>query len=544
MPSAPLVSTSQSRKRQKTHHQVEKSLFSHENKENHDSEIVKDILPPALKTHNSAPVKNEDTALPALPFPATPANRITLDDLVGNTEDAFNRPTIATTPNDCVTWQHGPRSSDPASSYHTTQRSRKRARSSSPSSSQLEKSNHFSAQKDTLSMDSLQRSLKTPQNDPSIDLWARYAGGNVSKCTRQDSAISSFAHLLPSSPQTPSTTDSKGKSMRRVASCGTEWPTTETKKRKTPPKSHTRVKDIFAASKKRMFSPELPKSGRVSLLLEKIQESLCTKPPDEVEEDAEGPSSSSPIPDGNIDQETVQNAPEPEPELPPPPPVCKTENNAVTSQAVLKQHGPVSELLLQDASSSDYGGDEIDYDFMEQVEFAATQANVNAVKIQKTPSKPEKRPLKHAAAVERRTSEHSAAPSAHRQQISKFQPTSSEPALPEKVTSLHKIATVKVPNDSSDDEFGLSDPDFAEELTDLAAKYEPKDQRCTLIQQPESVCAQDAAVKQKVAAMQPASLDEFDDPYDDDVWKDIANGSIDPQINDSVGSTSQVCGLR
>ena len=391
-------------------------------------------------------------------------------------------------------------------------------------------------------MDSLQKSLKTPQNDPSIDLWARYAGGNVSICTRQESAISSFAHLLPSSPQTPSTTDSKGKSMRRVASCGTEWPTTETKKRKTPPKSHTRVKDIFAASKKRMFSPELPKSGRVSLLLEKIQESLSTKPADEVEEDAEGPSSSSPIPDGNIDQEIVQNAPEPEPELPPP--VCETEKHVITSQSVLKQHEPVGELLLQDASSSDYGGDEIDYDFMEQVEFAATQANVNAVRIQKTPSKPEKRPLKHAAAiVERRASEHSA-PSAHRQQTSKFRASCGEPALPEKATSPHKIAKVKVPNDSSDDEFGLSDPDFAEELTDLAAQYETQDQRCTLIQQPESVCAQDAPVKQKVAAMQPASLDEFDDPYDDDVWKDIANGSIDPQINDSVGSTSQVCGLR
>ena len=74
----------------------------------------------------------------------------------------------------------------------------------------------------------------------------------------------------------------------------------------------------------------------------------------------------------------------------------------------------------------------------------------------------------------RRTSEHSAAPSAHRQQTSKFQTTGSEPALPEKVASLHNIAEVKVPNDSSDDEFGLSDPDFAEELTDLAAQYEPQ----------------------------------------------------------------------
>ena len=542
MPSAPLVSTSQSRKKLKTHHQAEKSLSLHENKENHYSEIVKDVPPPTLKTHNSAPVRNEDVPLPALPFPATPANRITLDDLVGNTEDAFNRPTIATTPNDCVTWQHGPRSSDPASSYHTTQRSRKRARSSSPSSSQLEKSNHFSAQKDSLSMDSLQKSLKTPQNDPSIDLWARYAGGNISTRNQQDSAISGFAHLLPSSPQTPSTTDSKGKSMRRVASCGTEWPTTETKKRKTPPKSHTRVKDIFAASKKRMFSPELPKSGRVSLLLEKIQESLSTKPADEIEDDAEGPSSSSPVPDGNVDKETLKNAPEPE--LPPAPPATRLERNVTKGASLPSQHQLVGELLLHDASSSDYGGDEIDYDFMEQVEFAATQANATSDKTQNTPSKPNKRPLDHARpVVKRRLSEHSAHLAQH-QQASMLQTKTSESALPEQLKSIQGTPKVEVSIDSSDDEFGLSDPDFAEELTDLAAQYEPKDERCTFIQKPELASSQGITAKLKIAAVQPDSLDEFDDPYDDDVWRDIANGSVDPQINDNVGSTSQVCGLR
>ena len=49
-------------------------------------------------------------------------------------------------------------------------------------------------------------------------------------------------------------------------------------------------------------------------------------------------------------------------------------------------------------------------------------------------------------------------------------------------------------------------------------------------------------VNEDASTVQQGGLDEFDDPYDDDVWKDIANGSVDPQIVDSVGSTSQVCG--
>jgi hypothetical protein len=537
MPSAPLVPTSQSRKKQKIHHDTGKSRGFDENKENHGSETIPDLPPPLLKTYRSAPVKDEDLPLPALPFPATPANRIPLDDLVGNTEDAFNRPTLATTPNDCVTWQDGPRSSDPSSSYHTTQRSRKRPRSSSPSS-QLEKSNHFSAQKDSLNMDSMQKSLRTPQNDPSVDLWTRYAGGNASKSIGQTSALSGLAHLLPSSPQTPSTTDSRGRSIRRVVSCGTEWPTTEAKKRKTPPKSHARVKDIFAASKKRMFSPELPRSGRVGLLLEKIQESFSTKPVEEAEDDAQGPSSSSPIPDGYADEETCTNAPESL--LPPARPVFKLEENLPAVKKAARQQSPAVGLLLHNASSSDYGGDEIDYDFVEQVEFAATQTISNITKTQKTPSKPEKPPLKHAIKPAIRPCNANTA-----QQASMMAANHSNHAPFVTVNRAFGIAAVKVAEDSSDDEFGLDDVDFAEELGDLAAKYESQYQQARSIQQPARVPDQAVGANKKVVAIpQGDGSDEFDDPYDDDVWTDIANGSIDRQIIDSVGSTSQVRGAR
>lgn len=535
MPSAPLAATSQSRKKQKTYHNTEKSLFFDENKENHG---VPDLPPPLLKTYHSAPVNEEGLPLQVLPFPATPANRIPLDDLVGNTEDAFNRPTVATTPNDCVTWQHGPRSSDPSSSYHTTQRSGKRPRSSSPSSSHLEKSNHLSAQKDSLNMDGMQKSLRTPQNDPSIDLWTRYAGGNVSKSIGHNSALASLAHLLPSSPQTPSTTGSRGKSMRRVVSCGMEWPTTETKKRKTPPKSHARVKDIFAASKRRMFSPELPRSGRVGLLLEKIQESLSTKPVDDVEVDAEGPSSSSPIPLRTVHEQTLPNAPEPL--LPRARPVFEREETISTGTTATGLRIPTEESVLHDLSSSDYGGDDIDYDLAEQVEFVATQAIANTTRIQITPWKAEKEPLKYAIKPAAITPSNTNAAVKVPTMAARY--ANPAPIKPAKMEP--ELVAVKTVDFSSDDEFGLDDPDFAEELGDLAAKYESQDQQCITVQQSGRVLDQAVKANEKATIILQGGSDEFDDPYDDDVWKDIAYGSIDPQTGGNVGSTSQVCGPR
>jgi DNA replication ATP-dependent helicase Dna2 len=385
-------------------------------------------------------------------------------------------------------------------------------------------------------MECMQKSLRTPQNDPSVDLWTRYAGGNASKSNGHPSALASLAHLLPSSPQTPSTTDSRGKSIRRVVSCGIEWPTTETKKRKTPPKSHARVRDIFAASKKRMFSPELPRSGRVGLLLEKIQESLSTKPVQETEDDAEGPSSSSPIPDANGDGETMLGCLEPL--LPPAQHLFKPEDAVPKVGNAARQQNPAESLLLQDGSSSDYGGDDIDYDFAEEVEFAATQANPNN-KRQRTPSKAEKQSLKHAIKPTIPPWEANSA----------LQPSTAVAnhatlASAETMKRVPEAVTLKHIEDSSDDEFGLDDPDFAEELEDLAAKYESQDQQSLPQQVPGHVLEQVVEANQETTIILQGSSDEFDDPYDDDVWKDIANGSIDPQTVDNVGSTSQVWSPR
>jgi hypothetical protein len=536
MPSAPLAPISQSRKKQRTRHHTETSVSFDENKEND----APGFLPhPHLKTHHPVPEKEDD--LPPIPFPlpATPANRISLDDLVGNTEDAFNRPAVATTPNDCVTWQHGPRSSDPASSYHTTQRSRKRARSSSPSSSQLEKLNHFSAQKDSLNLESMQKSLRTPQNDPAVELWNRYASGNGSKSIRQDSGVPGLAHMMPSSPQTPSTTDSREKSLRRVVSCGVQWPTTETKKRRTPPKSYSRVKNMFAASKKQILAHEMPKSGRVSLLLDRIQESLTKKPLDEVEDDAEGPSSSSPMPDEHSDLGILLNALPLD--LPPPLHAAIAQNEERLNDATEHPQMPERSPFKND-SSSDYGGDEIDYELFEQVDFAATQAMAGAG-IQKSPSKLEKKALKENIAPPKppwTTCQ------AQVQQPSKtwISRNPEEPKLPKQVEEARRTAGVGEKDELSDDEYGLDDPDFASELEDLAVQVESQEKQYATIQPAVAVSEIAPQTTEKLPGVQVHVADEFDDPLDDEDWQDLAEGSIALQSASGVGSRSQVCGPR
>jgi hypothetical protein len=387
-------------------------------------------------------------------------------------------------------------------------------------------------------------SLRTPQNDPSVDLWTRYAGGNISKSIRQDSAKAGFAHLLPSSPQTPSTIDSRGKSIRRVVSCGTEWPTTEIKKRKTPPKSHARVKDIFAASKKRMFSPELPRSGRVGLLLEKIQESLSTKPVEEIDDASEGPSSSSPIPDGHANEDILPNAPKLELSLVPP--AVKVQGPTFINDTAAKRYERPEILVVQNDSSSDYGGDEIDYELFEQVEFAATQAMAGAVKTEKTPSKPERKPPRQETMPPKPPWN---APSIQPNQClaSLRMAAAGGPTPAKKAEEVYGKAVAKEPEDLSDDEFGLDDPDFAEQLGDLVAQFESQEQQDTTVQQPLCIFKQATTVNEQASITQLDDIDEFgefDDPYDDDVWTDIANGSINQQITDGIGSRSQVCGNR
>ncbi|RMZ78750.1 hypothetical protein DV737_g3742, partial [Chaetothyriales sp. CBS 132003] len=288
-------------------------------------------------------------------FPHTPAVQIPFEDLIANTEDVFNCPPPAATPVDHVVWHHGPASSDVSASMGSAPKGRKRARSSSPASSQPEKAALVPDQKDSVDVDSVQTNLRTPNNDPAQDLWNRYLAANT---TRQgDAPLPSFAHLPPSSPQTPTTTASKDSGLRRTVSCGVEWPISKPKRRRVDAQdSHSRTKDIFAASRRQILAADLPKTSRVGLLVEKIQESLNRR----IRVD-DGPSSSSPLPERHAQSPSSKASP-----LQSPSRERRVQFSAVDQSRAASSH--IAPASIQNDSFSEFGDEDLDLDFFQSVE--------------------------------------------------------------------------------------------------------------------------------------------------------------------------------
>ena len=245
------------------------------------------------RQHVKPNAQQEDSTTDDLPrnCPQTPVHRIPLADLIGNTEEALNRPAQDVTPDDHVYWQAGPRSSDPANSSQP--RGKKRARSSSPALSQLEKSTNFPLEEapSSFNFGGMQQLLKTPQTDPALDLWNRYA--DIRGVQRGEGRqFGAFANIVSSSPQTPGTTSSK-KGLRKAMSCGIEWPMSKAKRmRLDGTEALQHAEDVLAQPRETILSSKAVGSSRVNLLMEKIQESLKKGP--QVRE--QHPSSSSPLP--------------------------------------------------------------------------------------------------------------------------------------------------------------------------------------------------------------------------------------------------------
>jgi DNA replication ATP-dependent helicase Dna2 len=206
--------------------------------------------------------------------PRTPAGRLPLADLIGtNGEDVSHRDVAQEVSPERVFWKHiTPESVAQLNTLNTPGpfvRRAKRARSSSPSSSPHAMPDPKSDRQ------ALQKILRTPQADPAIELWNRYSmntgGGSTAKVTPD------FARLLinGSSPHPPGIGASPGSRLRRSLSCGIEWPTSKVKRRRTgEPEADSGGDVFFAPTVSIQESPGKSKLSRVSLLVDKLQESL------------------------------------------------------------------------------------------------------------------------------------------------------------------------------------------------------------------------------------------------------------------------------
>lgn len=515
MPSVPFNVSSQSRKKLKSFEFDEKLLANNEDKENQDlEEDVRAIIPADVSPPR--PLAVEDS------FPRTPAVRIPIEDLIANTEDAFNCAAPITTPKDHVSWQLRPDSSDASAAARSTQRSRKRAHSSSPASSQLGASEHFSASKEPLNLDILNKSLRTPNNDPTQDLWNRYSAANSSKPHQAEPTLPQYAHLLPSSPQTPSTVG-KDSNLRRTHSCGVEWPTSMPKRRKTDAtESHGRTKDLFAGSRKDILSRDLSNNTRVGLLLDKIQRSLISKPIAE-----EGPSSSSPLPDRRSQNLLSPTRPQSRDR-----PIAAAVSHGDIS---MQQRSPQKMDAEPDpASFSEFSDDGLDLEAFESAELAIAQQVEQQERDNSLIKHHTNRgPIAKDNAVSPITATvASKKPNCH-------SPQSQAMALPRTSQTYHR--PIEAPQqDEFDDEFD-DDEDLMNGILDLTAKYESQTK-------PKADDEQIATNLNLPQQKQPSnitghleSLDEFDDAFDDDdeLWDSIAkatpaSGTI------AAGATSNV----
>ncbi|GFF98156.1 DNA replication ATP-dependent helicase/nuclease dna2 [Aspergillus lentulus] len=327
----------------------------HEDKENQTS-----WLNGVVKPLQSGPGKEEPSGEANEPklakeCPQTPGNRIPLADLISNAEDAFNRaPGQEYTPEDHVIWQHVPASSNPDTLSQPSATRKKRRHSSSPTSSPLGGSKK-GGRKRSFDMQSFQALLKTPQSDLATDLWNNYLG-KASINPEESFPPPRLANLLSSSPQTPATAgtsrDSSG--LRRSVSCNAEWPTSKAKRRRLNGQEFGSGRNIFSRSKSNVLESANTKSSKLNFLLEKIERSL-QKPsvaPAEM-------SDSSPVPKRKQVRWSRSNSP-----------IERKAAAQIPEQGIEYNDGVAHPLVQPNeaegvgASSSDFGDDDLDEDFL------------------------------------------------------------------------------------------------------------------------------------------------------------------------------------
>ncbi|RAK74173.1 bifunctional ATP-dependent DNA helicase/ssDNA endodeoxyribonuclease DNA2 [Aspergillus fijiensis CBS 313.89] len=330
----------------------------HANKENQTSWLngvvekqqpESEINPPTIEVTESKPIKE---------CPQTPGNRIPLADLISNAEDAFNSaPGQEFTPEDYVTWQHVPASSnaDPMSQTPALH-GKKRRRNSSPTSSPLAATSK-SKRRESIDLPNDQSLIRTPQHDLATELWNNYVGKSLANGTGE-LAQPRFAHLLSSSPQTPvSARTGRGSSgLRRSNSCNAEWPTSKAKRRRVDNERFGTGRSIFSRTRSNVVDSGNNQASNLSTLVKQMEKTLQKVPERSFAPD------SSPVPKrGNTSKSHLASPTEGRS------PSCSPKKTEDAIVPVGAGTAPQTTEFVDDLSS-DYGDDDFDDDFLELAE--------------------------------------------------------------------------------------------------------------------------------------------------------------------------------
>ena len=153
-------------------------------------------------------------------YPTTPMGRVPLKDLFN--EEGGSQKMLVCSPSDHVLWRESPTGSEEPCSLATpmAKRGKKRARSSSPVSSQKKEGMH----KAPFDLQNLQSSLAGDPADPAVDLEKRYFSRARFETPNRLSASAAPDFMHSSSPHAPALSSGGSGKLRRTASCGIEWP--------------------------------------------------------------------------------------------------------------------------------------------------------------------------------------------------------------------------------------------------------------------------------------------------------------------------------
>lgn len=403
------------------------------------------------------------------PPPSTPVTRLPLAELVGNV-DSSDRHILnhAVSPEEQLCW----RGSQPINT--PLPRKRRRARSSSPVAP---------SQDDQKPQEPATKEMRTPQADPAVELWNRYAN-NKGTPSRKNVA---FAHLIgEASPRSFATAGSVS-GLRRWASCGLEFPTSTRKKRKivgTFEPTQETSEDVFGPpSSDGVFHDqgETLERSKLTVMMQKMRDSM----PDR--HDTQVPSSSSPLPNPDRPAGTAINTPLQG--------LGCTANNQEQytteslscgkgSQEVCQHHVEVERASF--GSSSDEFGDP---------DMEAAMANGLDTSSQRSP-----KPIK----------------------IQECEPVQMRDAFPHTGTNW-QTASQPTAHISSDDEFGLGGDLDAADLEHVASLYDCRSEASPRELQSESVSTVERIVPPGNIISAPpviSLVDDDDDDFGDDIDAD------------------------
>lgn len=306
--------------------------------------------------------------------PQTPVGRLPLSELLSNGEEHHYYQDL--TPTERVLWDNSPLSSATPNLTRKAKK-RKRAHSSSPtSSSQNRSSRQSSERKFPNDVSALHEALKTPKANLVDDLWSRYSLNTTGEGPSIVPFNVDFPKLMHSSSPAPDLPNRDNTRLRRAFSC-VDWPTSAAKRRRLEI-SNSQAGDVAELAKfdKPVESVEKAKS-RVSLLLERIHDYLA-KPSHLQEFSSSDPGSSpaalkqhslakkAPVSAYNLEQvdsvtTTLSQA-------------CMGESRSNLQPSVLPTEG-IAEWD-QAEGSSDFGDDDLDMEMIEALSCAAREEKV------------------------------------------------------------------------------------------------------------------------------------------------------------------------